>query len=869
MLGLPPPLSSPAPSGLPPEAGGPPGDAPSEAAPDPASAGGDTGSSPGGSSGGGAGGAPGSSSGGSAVGPSGTPGEAPDPSGSSGGAGAPGDDPGSGESPGDGGAGSGGPIPATTPSAVPADEPAVAPSSGGGGGGSGDGGTGGTSPGGSSGGGTGSAPGSSSGSPAGGPSGTSGEAPDPSGSTGGASAPGHDPGSGESPGDGGAGSGGPVPATTPRAVPADEPAVAPTGVGDDSGADGDDGTGSGGSNGGGTGGGTGDGSGGTGGGGNGDGGNGDGGGGTGGGDNGDGTDGNGPGPAGSSPSGTGPGSAGPAFPTVDAPPGTSESIGPLFAAPPPPLQPATSVVHACPVPAALPPDMQPPLLTILQPTLHLSLFSSYDPLQQVIVTDFETPDGVSIAQSGAEQLQQYLGSTEAARTLPFSAATHEYGPHEVVFTAADTAGNVAVRRTQRVFISLVSAACGENERSCESGGCSVGGLCFSGAIPGGFTAAMRPVSTYVPPVDTTPPIITMQGEPPEHTRALSGCAGEVVIETAVVVGTTYKDPGAAAFDDADGDLSPSVASIGLSLVDTSVPTPPGEPFVIRYAVVDSSGNVSSERRRLVFVVCPLGRKLCAADGGGYYCSVSAVICVAPQATVGPPERSPPSIVLNGPAVVEVPQGVPYGACNRRTPAAVACDRGATAVSAVDGDVSAAVHACREGFEFVRHGLRGCGIDTSAVGETQLEFFVQHGATRNAVARTLWIVPACTGGEELCADRSCSVGRLCPNGSGPRPAAEVNTAPDLELEPVTTDTGSDAVPVPRGWPYAACSAGSLSTPQRPCDTGVHPYPAMKKVGPCWTLTPCSLLCSSCLPSLRLLRCLVRVHGHLHGHMACNA
>eukprot|EP00892_Ulva_mutabilis_P002638 jgi/Ulvmu1/12375/UM009_0021.1 len=532
---------------------------------------------------------------------------------------------------------------------------------------------------------------------------------------------------------------------------------------------------------------------------------------------GDGTDGNGGPPGTDVPDGS---TQGPGGPNVDAPPGAPGSIGPLFAAPPPPLQYATPVVHACSGPPDVPPDTQPPILRIPQPRLTLPIFSVYTARQQVVASDFETPGSVAVAHLGEAAVLRYLSSADAVRTLPFTPGTGEYGPVEVVFTAADAAGNVSPRQVQRVYFTL-ALPCAAGERSCESGGCSIGGLCFSGAVAAWFVGAGQPMSTYVPPVDTTPPNVTMLGEPPEHVRALSGCAEEVVVETTVDVGATYADPGAIAMDDTDGDVSAQVAKIGLSLVDTRGPTPPGEPYVIRYAVADSSGNAAAERRRLVFVVCSDGRKLCAADSGGYYCSISADVCVLPPADAAPEPPTPPTLMLNGPDVVEVPQGVPYGACNPGTPVDVACDRGATAHSTVEGDVSAAVHACHEGLEFQRVGLRGCGINTNIIGETRLQFSVRHGSGTVAVTRVLWVVPVCTGGEALCGDRSCSISQLCPDGGGPRREAEANAAPLLQLRPVTSAGGGDVAPVPRGWRYAVCS-GALPTQQKPCETGAVAY-----------------------------------------------
>ena len=102
------------------------------------------------------------------------------------------------------------------------------------------------------------------------------------------------------------------------------------------------------------------------------------------------------------------------------------------------------------------------------------------------------------------------------------------------------------------------------------------------------------------------------------------------------------------------------------------------------------------------------------------------------------------LALEGPQEVEVLQGTPYGACTGEVPVFMHCDRGATAHSAVEGDVSWTVAACADRFLFWQYGLEGCGIDTSVVGSQNLAFFVIHGERRIEVQRTLWVLEICQG-----------------------------------------------------------------------------------------------------------------------------
>ena len=56
----------------------------------------------------------------------------------------------------------------------------------------------------------------------------------------------------------------------------------------------------------------------------------------------------------------------------------------------------------------------------------------------------------------------------------------------------------------------------------------------------------------------------------------------MVDDVYVEFGEYFEDPGAAAEDDVDGDVSNRITSRGLSSVTTVAPTLPGEPHVIEY-----------------------------------------------------------------------------------------------------------------------------------------------------------------------------------------------------------------------------------------------------------------------------------------------
>ncbi len=71
--------------------------------------------------------------------------------------------------------------------------------------------------------------------------------------------------------------------------------------------------------------------------------------------------------------------------------------------------------------------------------------------------------------------------------------------------------------------------------------------------------------------------------------------GQVLgLQVEVLVGTEYKDPGVKAQDATDGTVN-KVAVCGASNLQgpLTVPTLPGQPYVVTYTVSDASGNVAA------------------------------------------------------------------------------------------------------------------------------------------------------------------------------------------------------------------------------------------------------------------------------------
>jgi hypothetical protein len=393
----------------------------------------------------------------------------------------------------------------------------------------------------------------------------------------------------------------------------------------------------------------------------------------------------------------------------------------MLAYPPPPMLPSTNLLDYEP-PPALPLDKQAPtvmLMPLESSTVVLRPYSTFKLDCYVHAFDFEDSTQPVTSILGAEVLHLYLSNPNLTASLPFSVETNAYGPITVTISASDSAGNQAASASLPVYISSTAAVCTDAEVLCDSGQCSLQRQCLqiqaiellskagipmlgrSGNEPefcpqNCSTDARLSACSYVPIVDERPPQVTALGEPPSHIRASGGHSGKIILETPVAVGAQYSDAGAIALDDVDGDVTASLSRAGLSLVSTIVPTPPGLPFVVRYSVHDSSGNVAQPAERHVYVLCAEHSQACTFDDGAAYCSLSSTECLEPsvrELEAGDGFRLP-TVSLIGPPDVEISLGTAYGACNQFTPMSMRCDRGATAHSPSEGDLTWTLMACK-------------------------------------------------------------------------------------------------------------------------------------------------------------------------------
>jgi hypothetical protein len=139
---------------------------------------------------------------------------------------------------------------------------------------------------------------------------------------------------------------------------------------------------------------------------------------------------------------------------------------------------------------------------------------------------------------------------------------------------------------------------------------------------------------------------------------------------------------------------------------------------------------------------------------------------------------------------------------------------------VDGDLTAGVDACREGYTFARFGLAACDIDTAAPGSFALRFWVVDSASGQEVAavRTMHVLALCVPDEVRCSDHSCGTGGTCLASQGGAQDAAGSEGPTVSLRSVNGRSSSEPVPIPVGWQYTACAAGAISMTQTPCEPG---------------------------------------------------
>ena len=308
------------------------------------------------------------------------------------------------------------------------------------------------------------------------------------------------------------------------------------------------------------------------------------------------------------------------------------------------------------------------------------------------------------------------------------------------------------------------------------------------AVTAAAAAAVAAAAPYVPPSYRSPPIITMLpgagGSPP---RTLA--SGGVIVTHSLLLGAAWKDPGCAAVDAVDGDISAHVTvRVGATgPVSTVAVTPSGQPFIMSYSVVDGGGLSAPPAQRSITVVnpCTVGEVPCFANGDGTggttgcssggVCSVGAIFAAAVSGVTAVP-RTPPSVTLTGSAVVFLPAGSSYDACPTDSPVNAVCDRGAVAQDTLDGVLTPSLAACarnpshpQPSEDFQHYGLNACRFaffGNSSIAKSGAPWpgpavytlnlsAVNSAGMVTTVQRTVTVSAGCAPGESLCLNQVCS------------------------------------------------------------------------------------------------------------------
>ncbi len=206
--------------------------------------------------------------------------------------------------------------------------------------------------------------------------------------------------------------------------------------------------------------------------------------------------------------------------------------------------------------------------------------------------------------SGTPQLYSDLNSGQW--TISFTDLS--VGIHEVQISVSDAAGNTSSIETRTFEISLPQACYTSSNSDHVAFGRAtthiVGQTCYGTFCFGGTTtyiangsdddmgtsASASTALVETAPgyfelgtcsvIDTTPPVMTLNGSSPMN----------------VTIGSTFIDPGATANDNVDGDISANITTAG------SVDTSSTGVFTLTYNVSDAAGNAATEISRTVNVL---------------------------------------------------------------------------------------------------------------------------------------------------------------------------------------------------------------------------------------------------------------------------
>lgn len=245
-----------------------------------------------------------------------------------------------------------------------------------------------------------------------------------------------------------------------------------------------------------------------------------------------------------------------------------------------------------------------------------TIYDTVPPVVSLIGGNFTLSLGDTWTDPGATAVDAVDGDVTSSIYVLGSVDTNLEELYELTYVATDSAGNIGtatrfvtvidgVTDTTAPVVSLIGGNQSLNigdtwndpgaTATDDTDGDLTGSIVVSGAVDtntagvytvtysatdaaGNVGSASRTVTVNALPVDTTPPVITLNG-------------GSV----ALTIGDTYTEQGATALDDTDGDVSGDIVITGT--VNTNV----AGTYSVRYNVSDSAGNAATEVIRTVIV----------------------------------------------------------------------------------------------------------------------------------------------------------------------------------------------------------------------------------------------------------------------------
>lgn len=373
----------------------------------------------------------------------------------------------------------------------------------------------------------------------------------------------------------------------------------------------------------------------------------------------------------------------------------------------------------------------------------------------------------------------------------------------------------------------------------------------------GYEALDQPLAaTEVPQLDGVPPVITLLGDGPILTDPKDKVER---MEHILTVGQPWLDPGVSITDNYDLSLNVPLLTPFTDAVPSEQPTPADAPIVLTFSVKDASGNVAVPVGRIIHVQCPPRQALCPGDRWRPpSCAASFGVCglepalqaldagtVTTDSVVGNSGPRAPDLDLRllGPPLVRIPVGAPYAACTNTSAPADQCDHGVEVevrgggddALLVAGSLRARVLACapvfsdsesanavdEADFRFDAEGLRGCGLDTSRIGNQTVVFSLTEAGVEYTASRTIRVVPVCVDPDVLCpSERTCSSGGSCGlelAGNEYYDGREQNAGGTM---PVVTLSGTlgPVIQLRQHSQYEACGPRASATARVPCEEG---------------------------------------------------